>query len=247
VTEQGLAGQKILVTRPLKQSKILAGLIETAGGEAIVLPVIDIEAVDPALWNQQSLNAYDWLIFVSRNAVDCFVAGWQRPLPEALQLAAVGDGTAAAMRDQGLKVDLQPARSTGSEGLLATDAMQQLANQQVLIVRGVGGRELLADTLAARGANISYLEVYRRALTAPDTAALATALTADKVICTSVAGVNNLYQLFGPDMTILMKKPLVVLSERIRQHALSLGFERVFVTAAAGDKAILQRLTEMDG
>jgi uroporphyrinogen-III synthase len=125
--------------------------------------------------------------------------------------------------------------------------MQQLANQQVLIVRGVGGRELLADTLAARGANISYLEVYRRALAAPDTSALATALTADKVICTSVTGVNNLYQLFGPDMTILMKKPLVVLSERIRQHALSLGFERVFVTAAAGDKAILQRLTEMDG
>jgi uroporphyrinogen-III synthase len=245
--DQGLAGHKVLVTRPFGQSQHLVRMIGLAGGEALVFPVIEIAPIEAERWHGLSLDGVDWLVFISRNAVECFLKGWRKPLPAGIKLAAVGEGTARAMETHGLRVDLQPARSTGSEGLLATAAMHEVAGKKMLIVRGGGGRELLADTLKARGANIDYVEVYRRTLPVVDDDSRVRALTVDRVVCTSVVGVDNLCSLLGADIEALTAKPLVVLSERIKQHALSLGFKRVLVTDDASDEAIVEQLMRMGG
>jgi uroporphyrinogen-III synthase len=115
-----------------------------------------------------------------------------------------------------------------------------------LIVRGEGGRELLADTLSARGATIDYIEVYRRALATHDRSHCVAAMHADKLVCTSVAGVDNLCRILSEFKADLTCKPLVVVSQRIRQHALELGFRWVEVSRSASDDAVLQTLIDMD-
>lgn len=244
VTEQPLAGRKILVTRPRAQSAVLVGMIARAGGEPILFPVIDIVPRPVTEWPPLVIERFDWLIFVSRNAVKCFVDGWARPLPEGLRLAAVGDGTAEAMIECGLRVDARPARSIGSEGLVQVAELQQLAGSEILIVRGNGGRELLAGTLTQRGANISYLEVYARRLPQVSATERAQALAADTIVCTSVAGVDNLCQLLGEGLAGMGAVPLVVLSERIRDHALAAGFADVRVAAESSDAAIMEQLVK---
>lgn len=246
VTDKPLAGQRILVTRPRAQSEYLIDLIQQAGGEAISFPVISILPLAAENWCSLNLEQFDWLIFVSRNAVDVFSSGWKQDLPTQLKLAAVGDGTASAMREAGLPVDCQPEISNGSDGLLKMPAMQAMDGKQVLIVRGVGGRELLADTLTDRGATIAYVEVYRRTLAEHGRQACLKAMHADKLICTSVAGLDNLCRILAEYRAELFCKPLVVVSERIRDHARTLGFRWVEVSADASDKAVLNTLIEMD-
>ncbi|MCX4192561.1 uroporphyrinogen-III synthase [Methylophaga sp. OBS1] len=246
VTDKPLAGQRILVTRPQAQADNLIELIQQAGGEAIRFPVISILPVPRARWGPLHLEQTDWLIFVSRNAVNSFIQGWQQDLPPQLRLAAVGDGTASAMREAGLTVDCQPAISNGSEGLLQMSAMQNIQGKQVLIVRGVGGRERLADTLTDRGASITYVEVYCRTMTEHGRQACIAAMYADKLISTSVAGLDNLCRILAEFRAELFCKPLLVVSERIRDHARSLGFRWVEVSADASDTAVLNTLIEMD-
>jgi uroporphyrinogen-III synthase len=241
-----LAGQQILVTRPEAQSEDLIRLIEQAGGKAISFPVISIVPFPAEYWNTLQLDEIDWLIFVSRNAVECFVEGWQQSLPDHVQMAAVGDGTARAMREAGLRVDCQPDRSIGSEGLLQKPEMQDVQDKRIVIVRADGGRALLADTLKARGATIRYVEIYRRESAQHGQQDCLRAMKADKLICTSVAGVDNLCDILAEFREELFCKPLVVVSERIRDHAQALGFKRVAVSDEASDSAMLKTLIEMD-
>lgn len=240
-----LTGRKILVTRPAGQADMLASLIEQQGGEVILLPVIDIVAVDVVEWPVWQPQLTDWLVFVSPNAVRCFMAGYQGQLPEHIKLVAAGEGTAQAMRQHGLGVDLQPELSNGSEGLLPLEQWQQMQQQQVVIVRGNGGRELMADTLRDRGAQVRFLEVYRRELPTLSASVLQQALLADWLTITSVNGVKNLLSLLSDCRQQILQKPLLVVSERIRDFAIEQGFEQVYVTADVSDTAMVQRLIEM--
>ena len=240
-----LAGRKILVTRPFKQANMLARLIEQQGGEVILLPVIDIVPVDVVEWQMWQPQQTDWLMFVSPNAVACFMAGYQGHLPKHIKLVAAGEGTAQAMREHGLQVDLQPELSNGSEGLLPLPQWHQMHQQQVVIVRGDGGRELMADTLRARGATVTYLEVYRRQLPVVSASVLQQACLADWLTVTSVNGVKNLLHLLSAKRLEILEKPLLVVSNRIRDFAIEQGFKRVYVSSDVSDIAMVQRLIEM--
>lgn len=240
-----LKGRKILVTRPIRQAAGLVELIEQQGGDAIVFPVIEIGAIDIKQWQNWSPQQTDWLVFVSRNAVEAFVQGNPQPLPEHIKLAAAGEGTALAMREQGLTVHLQPELSNGSEGLLQLPEWQQMDQQHVVIVRGEGGRELMAETLRARGAKINYLEVYRRQLPTVSAELQQQACSADWLTATSANGVTNLLSLLSTNCPKILQKPLLVVSERIKAFAIEKGFKQVHVSLDASDGAIIQRLIEM--
>lgn len=244
-TQQLLAGRKILVTRPAAQADGMANLIERLGGEAILFPVIEIVAVDVLDWQVWHPEQTDWLVFVSRNAVDCFMAGFQGNLPDNIKLVAAGEGTAQALQHHGLAVNLVPEISNGSEGLLQLPQWQQMQDQHVVIVRGDGGRELMADTLRARGASISYIEVYRRQLPSASASLLQQACLADWLIATSANSVQNLLRLLSAKSAQIRQKPLCVVSERIKDFAVEQGFNQVYFSLDASDEAIIQRLIEM--
>jgi uroporphyrinogen-III synthase len=244
VTKSSLDGLKVLVTRPEQQARSLCDSITSAGGFAIALPVLDIVPILP--WNESTLSLaeQDMIIFISRNAATHFMTGLQTSLADNVQLVAVGAGTAATMRELGLRVDTQPPPPAGSESLLTMPELNTVQDKNVLIVRGDGGRELLADTLLARGANISYLEVYRRGLPYLSKQEIEQAKTADCIVITSIAGLNNLCRLIDIDQ--LTPKWLIVMSERIRQYALNLGFQQCVVATDASDAAVMQQVNRME-
>ena len=241
-----LAGLKVLVTRPAGQANALCESLIQAGAYPITFPTIEIVPIAKQNWLKRNLADYDVIIFISRNAVAHFVAGLTESLPEHVLLASVGDGSAESMRVHGLRVDIQPEQSIGSEGLLAMPELDDISGKKIVIVRGNGGRELLAETLVQRGANVHYLEVYERVLPSPSVAQCEQALTADCIVCTSVASVKNLSFLLQKSLKILFNKPMLVISERIKETAESLGFQAIFETKDASDNAVIEQLTKME-
>lgn len=246
VTNAALKGLKIVVTRPEQQAQALCDAITNNGGEAIMFPVIDIARLPVKDWMPDRLEQFDMLIFVSRNAVSLFVEALSESISDQIQLIAVGEGTAETIRSYGLNVAVQPDSIAGSESLLAMPALQDVAGKNIAIVKGRGGRELLADSLTARDANIQFIEVYQRVVSSPSASQRQQALTTDCMVCTSVAGVENLCQILGEDISILFEKPLVVVSERIKTVADKLGFQRIMVTHDVSDTEIMRQLTKME-
>ena len=246
VADLPLLGRKVLVTRPQQQAETLVDMITQQGGVAISFPVIQINKLDIGLETNDRLFDTDIIIFVSRNAVEYFFSDAQRDIPESTTVVALGKGTAAVLHQYRVTHVLQPSQAIGSEGVLMMPELENVSDNKIVIVRGRGGRELLANTLTARGAKLSYIEVYERVLASPTDEQCKQALTADIVVCTSVAGVTNLTLLLKQDIGLVLLTPLIVLSERIKHHALSLGFKAVMVSADANDHAIMQRLVEME-
>ena len=161
MTESALEGVGVLVTRPRTQARELVAAIEAAGGSAFCFPVLDIVAIDENVVSAtaDSLAKPDIVIFVSRNAVE-----YGLKYSQSGQLAAIGPSTAAAIAAAGRIVDILPSAGYDSEHLLAEPIFNDVAGKHVRIIRGSAGRELLADELVARGANVDYLSVYERRL-----------------------------------------------------------------------------------
>jgi uroporphyrinogen-III synthase len=245
-----LQGLGVLVTRPAAQAERLGEAIEAAHGRPILFPCVEIAGpADPAAVQAQLQRAGDCqlLLFVSANAVDYAFALLPDTLPASQQIAAIGDATAARLAHYGLDATLVPQRFD-SEGLLALPELADMSGQRVLILRGNGGRELLADTLRARGATVDYAEVYQRLL--PQRSA--TNLVAgwerwiDAVTVTSAEILDNLITLLGEaGTTKLQQTPLVVVSERLAEHARQCGCRKLYLAANAGDDAVLRALCEL--
>lgn len=247
-----LAGVRVLVTRPRDQAENLARLIEARGGEVFRFPVIEIaEPQDPRalLAIIDRLKDFALAIFISPNAVKhaMNLIRARGGLPSGLRVACVGSGSARELRHFGIDKVIVPPERFDSEALLELPELQQVAGKRIVIFRGDGGRELLGDTLRARGAEIEYAECYRRLR--PDTDA--TPLMhrwargeVDIVSVTSVDGLRNLFDMLGKDgQPWLIRTPVVVVSERMAQVCRELGFTtgpRVAVTA--GDEAILEAI-----
>jgi uroporphyrinogen-III synthase len=156
-----LAGVGVLVTRPAEQAGELVAAIEAAGGRSIAFPVIEIAPRSPQEIEAQLAGRADpdIVIFISRNAVEHGLAWSGRGA-----IAAVGPATAAAIEAAARVVDIYPASGFDSESLLEEPALRDVRGKTVRIIRGNGGRELLATTLRERGAVVDYLEVYARRL-----------------------------------------------------------------------------------
>ena len=161
MTEGELKGIGVLVTRPEHQAEEIAVAIEDASGEAIRFPVIEIEPEDSAYVTRclESLPPADITVFISMNAV---TYGLPYLDGDESVFAAIGPTTKASLESAGQQVDIYPASGFDSEHLLAEASLQDVTGKNVRIVRGDGGRELLARTLRERGATVDYLPVYRR-------------------------------------------------------------------------------------
>lgn len=236
-----LRGRAILVTRPIDQASELCRLIEAEGGQAVAVPMQLIEPVPAEMG--ADVETADWLIFVSLNAVR---HGAKRvltiPAERRPRIAAIGEGTARALVDVGLQVDLVPKPQFNSEGLLATPAMQAVRGARIGVIRGRGGRELLGDELAQRGARVSYMEVYRRVAN-PDARQVARLWREGRIEAATVTSGEALQQLYAalgseaPDA--IGRLPLAVFGDRLAARARESGWRRVEPSTAASDPALL--------
>ncbi|HEU0234198.1 MAG TPA: uroporphyrinogen-III synthase [Gallionella sp.] len=242
-----LAGLKIAVTRPRDQAAPLARRIEQAGGIPLLFPLLDIAAAQDqqALHEQISrLTQFNLAIFISPNAVQYGMAAirTEGDLPPALRIATVGQGSAKVLREMGVSDIIVPAEHFDSEGLLALPELQNVAGWRVLIFRGDGGRELLGDTLRARGAIVEYAACYRRSKPQRDAAVLLDAAP-DALTVTSSEALGYLWQMLDDvQREGLCGIPLFVPHKRIAELAQRQGWRQVRLTDA-GDDGLLSALT----
>ena len=246
VSSLPLAGLNIVITRPHEQAAELARRIEQFGGKPLLFPLLEIKAVhDDQLLREQisRLKQTDLAIFISPNAVRYGMAAIRAAgdIPASMQIAAVGQSSAKALNELGVARVIAPTERFDSEGLLALAELRDVAGKQVMILRGDGGREMLGDTLRARGAHVEYVTCYIRSK--PEMNAgemLAAAPSAISV--TSSEALGHLREMLGePDKTRLADLPLFVPHERIATAARQQGWQHV-ITTESGDDGLLSGL-----
>ena len=239
-----LAGLRVLVTRPQRQAERLSQLIEQAGGKAVRLPLLAIAPMPPTPHIQRVLNdahTWDCWIFTSANAVRCARELDRGPWP--VRLAAIGPATAASLEAEGLPA-LAPLLSASSEALLALPEFSDVDEQNILIVSGAGGLDVLAPTLRARGAKVEVAEVYRRLPLPYDEVRVLSALRGtDVIVITSGEALQHLVAL-TPEASRpgLLKKHLVAPSARVVEQATQLGFGSAVAVEQMSDAGLLQAL-----
>lgn len=245
-----LAGRGIVVTRPAHQAAGLAGLIRDAGGNPILFPVLEIldtENLQPLIDAIARLDEYRLAVFISPNAVlrTMNQVAARRAWPGHLRVAAVGKGGVRELRRFGINGIIAPDRMSDSEHLLALPELQDVSGQRVIIFRGDGGRELLGDTLAARGALVDTVECYRRVQPRVDAAPLLKAWARNEVhavTVTSSEGLRNLFEMVGRlGQSWLRRTPVFASHPRIAAAARELGCT-IVVDTDPGDEGLLDAL-----
>lgn len=239
----GLAGAGILVTRPAGQAARLAQLVRERGGEPVLFPALEIEAL--AVAPVDSRAGFDMLIFVSPNAARLGLPLVRATIASQTKIAAIGSGTVAELKKNGVRDIISPRSGHDSEALL-----EELANirpRHALIIRGEGGREFLGEALRSRGAAVEYLECYRRKKPARDMQDLLSDPVRSNVkACTATSAniVVNLFEMAGAvGASWLQGLPFFVAHARVAATAFSRGARTVFVTGN-GDDALVAGLTD---
>ncbi|HSC64339.1 MAG TPA: uroporphyrinogen-III synthase [Caldimonas sp.] len=248
---------RVIVTRPAEQAGPWVERFRERGMAAEALPLIeiapaaDIEALR-AGW--LALASYRLVVFVSANAVLHFFAA--RPAgiawPDGVDAAVPGGGTADALRTAGvpLRAIVTPADDAAqfdSESLWARLQTRDWRGARVLVVRGDGGRDWLAERLVAAGAHVETLSAYRRLAPAFEGAARARLDAAiadgDAVwLFSSSEAIANLEQAAGAGRFHAARA--VATHPRIAARARGLGFGAV-VEAPPGLDAVIACLQSM--
>ncbi len=254
MTSPPLRGQCIWLTRPVGTPSELPQRLEQLGARVLQAPLLEIlplkedhPALQVALGRAQQLQQYRHIIFVSGNAVRYgmeLLARYWPVLPTGLRWYAVGKSTAGQLAEFGVEVQHPPGPQMDTEALLVLPGLQAVAGDRVLIVRGVGGRETLAQALRARGAEVDYLETYQRAKsgTLPDKVHRELGVGAvDFVVAASGETISALMALAPPGQyRHAVTIAVVVPGERVALLARKMGFKRVVVAANASDEATLE-------
>ncbi len=248
-----LKGIGVVLTRPREQSLEAAAELQRDGARVVVFPALEIEpcfgtaGLDEALGLLPTANM---AIFVSLNAVEHGVAAARRrgPWPPGVPVAGLGDATANALRNSGFSAVISPAARFDSEGLLMRPELQSVRGQNIIIFRGIGGREKLRDALQARGARVTYAECYRRVCPDSDPAELFAAWSRGAVHAVqamSAETLANFVALTGlRGARHFAATTLVVPHETIARHEHARKFGRVIVAlpGEAGLKDALRQL-----
>jgi uroporphyrinogen-III synthase len=220
-----LQGVRVLVTRPAHQADNLCRMIEAEGGTALRLPLLSIEpATNPGALQSRFAAGHDCWIFTSANAVRHASPLMAGHAPR--RIYAVGAATGAALAAAGFEQVLAPEAGASSEALLAIAELQAVQGQRALIVTGEGGRGLLEEQLAERGAQVERADVYRRVpLPYPPEAVASAVRRSDVIVITSGEALDHLLRLVPENAKrTLLRRPLVVPAARVVEKARAWGF-----------------------
>ena len=157
-----LAGQTILVTRPLGQQRQAQRALEALGACTVHVPTLRVVPLDAQLPAPEHAPRCVAAVFVSANAVRCGMGALKRrwnPLPNCY---AVGKATQRALAECGVDA-LAPTDGDGAAALLRRPEFAAPIDGDVLLLRGAHGLAALGDSLAARGATVHSCALYRRA------------------------------------------------------------------------------------
>lgn len=243
---------KVLVTRPTQQADYLVKAIKDVGAQCVHFPLLDIKPViNPATSKLlQEINDYDAVICISQNAVQFGMAQLnQLSITPAshIQWFALGGSSANLLAQHGLSVMTSEHADT-SESLLALPWFASVNNKRIMIWKGVSGRELLEQTLIAKGADVVNVELYQRVMPIYASNALDEVLIENAIniiMITSGQGLENLWQL-AINKTRICHTLMMVPSERVADQARALGIQQVVCAYGADDQSMLTCLQQYE-
>ncbi len=210
-----LAGRSVAVTRARAQASPLAARLRSLGASVVEAPAIRIEPLDATL---PDVGGFDLLCVTSPNGA--------RRLLELCRdardlrgpaIAAIGPGTADALRAGGIVADIVPARAV-AESLVETLADRPV--KRALVVRAEQAREVLPDALRERGAEVEILALYRTVAEPLADNARAAALGADYVTFTSASAVRYFVEAAGRPQGSRIVSIGPTTSDALREHGL---------------------------
>lgn len=255
------AERRVLVTRPAGRADDLLAVLRAEGVYCCHQPLLEINALaegDAALLASRQhiadLDHYHTLIFISVNAVEYGLREIDRLWPQwpaRVNVLAIGAVTARALRDSPLAVvagmEMLGGAERGAmntEALLAHPQLQDLTHQRLLIFRGVGGREALADKLRQRGAVVDYAECYRRSEVVLAEGELDGLLASQQIntVCLNSGETVLAFSRLISHSDYLTKLELIVPSERVANLARQQGFRHIITAENAGTAATLAAL-----
>lgn len=235
-----------LVVRPAAQANQLVQMLRQLGHAPLCCPLLETRPGCDLPHLGDMLREADLVIAVSMHAVHFahyFLLQTGQTWPH-IDYFAVGQASADAFAEAGIQA-LCPA-DPRSEGLLALSALQGVSGRRVLILRGNDGRDLIARTLASRGALVHYCATYERHYPDLDGDALTRhwqAAGLDSLLITSGELLQRLLALVpGPQHPWLYDRLLVVPSPRVAEMAEGAGFTRIVIAQGASNQALVAAL-----
>jgi uroporphyrinogen-III synthase len=271
-----MSNPPVILTRPLAQAlaqaSFFAGQLSTAGREVVIFPCMEIHALDDySILDQalRSLDCYAMIAFVSPNAIGVTLqrlAQLGLSLPRGLTIAVMGAGSTSALQQYGIDnsthriIRPQNPERTDSETLLQALDLATLSGQQVLIIRGQNGRELLAEALRQNAVLVTQVAAYSRAAPKFDAEKQAQFLqllnqggdwvvSSSEILATllswaqSLDHLGNFSSIAGIDACVvkMQQQHLVVPHRRIAENGQILGFQSITLTGS-GDERLLVAL-----
>jgi uroporphyrinogen III methyltransferase / synthase len=205
VERRPLHGQTVVVTRARAQASGLAARLRSLGADAVELPAIRIEPridADDVRAAVADLHAYALVCLTSPNGVRLLFEAMAAQGRDARALAsatvaAIGPGTAAALRARGVVADVVPERSV-AEALVEALEPVPVAGRPALVARAAAARDVLPEALRERGAAVDVVALYETVIEPLDPEAVAAAAGADYLTFTSSSTVQNLVATLGP-------------------------------------------------
>tara|TARA_R100001244_G_scaffold19684_15_gene20358 strand:+ start:4024 stop:4797 length:774 start_codon:yes stop_codon:yes gene_type:complete len=245
---------RLLLTRPAEECPALAAALAERGIYSSSLPLLAIEPLAETPAQRATiceLDRYCAVIVVSKPAarlgLELLARHWPQPLAEQPWFS-VGAATAEILGGYGLSVCF-PSQADDSEALLALPQLQQAlaaaVAPRVLMLRGEGGRELLAERLRGQGVQVDDLALYRRRLPEYPPALLPQRVRAERLnglVVSSGQGFSHLLQLAAGEWPRLARLPLFVPSPRVAEQARAAGAELVVDCRGANAAALLAAL-----
>ncbi|WP_312109759.1 uroporphyrinogen-III synthase [Pantoea septica] len=243
----------ILVTRPEPAASALVTRLRGLGRQAWSLPLIEFAPgsyLDRLPQQLAALRGGDLVFLLSQQVIHYAqpaLIRHQAAWPADVDYYAIGRSTALAFHTaSGRHVDYPRAQET-SEALINLAALQRVSGKKALILRGNPGRELLAETLTARGAEVSFSQCYQRCQRHYDGPVEGRRWRNRGITTLVVSSGEMLQQLFSLFPAIdreewLLRCRLVVVSERLATLAGELGWQDIQVADGADNDALLRAL-----
>ncbi len=257
--KKSLSGRRIAVTRPAGSGSEWRSRLEAHGAEVVELPLIKVTKevnLDTLAEVLQEMGSYEWVIFTSVNGVKFFFEEFIRVHEDIralglVRIAAVGEATAAALKDLHLRVDLQPKKASGEELAKELIKRESMDSAKVLVVTGNRNRDTLVELLHEARTIVDQLPVYKTEesdLASDPVAGEFRAKGADAILFASPSAVQSFFdQAAALKLAPKARKPLAgsigpTTSAAMKQLGLPVDFEAAEPSLDALVAALLKKL-----
>ncbi len=241
---------KILICRPLEQAEKLAAVMQMQGFEPIVLPTVDIQPIDAVHkfipLSKLSIQQADVILIQSTSALAYLDSSGLELLASSKVIYAMGAGTQEALQAKQISSCWVASHGAASEQILSSPPISTLpVNSKILLLTGEGGRSVLQPELTKKGFVCQRINTYKRAMPVYTHQQINNILVQapEVILVTSVDILKNLLIIFKDNLNNIKNLPLLVISSRIQDAAVELGWQgEILLADSASSEAILKKL-----